>query len=50
MKLSYIVLLVVCSATMVACSKSALERAKDVNNVLQQSEEKKRQQLEEMER
>ena len=65
MKLSYIILLVICSATMLACSKSgdeensehflseqqrALDRAKDVNNVLQQSEEKKRQQLEEMER
>jgi len=65
MKLHYIVLLVVFSATMLACSKPdegenkehflsdqqrALERAQDVNNVIQQSEERKRQQLENMER
>ena len=65
MKLHGIVLLVVMSVTMVACSKSgeeensehflsgqqrALERAKDVNNLVQDAEEKRRQQLENMER
>jgi len=65
MKLLHIILLFVFSVTIVACSKSdegenkehflsdqqrALERAKDVNNVIQEAEEKKRQQLENMER
>lgn len=64
MKLLYIILLLVFSATMAACSKSeeensehflsgqqrALERAKDVNNLVQDAEEKRRQQLENMER
>ena len=60
MKLLYIMLLVTSSATLLACSNSgeedgehflsgqqrALERAQDVNNVIQQAEDKKRQQLE----
>lgn len=65
MKLQTIILFVALSALLVACSKSddqesqehflsdqqrALERAQDVNNVIQQTEEKKRQQLESMER
>lgn len=64
MKLLYIMLLVTSSATLLACSNSgeedgehflsgqqrALERAQDVNNVIQQAEDKKRQQLENMER
>lgn len=65
MKLQTIILLFALSALLVACSKSddqesqehflsdqqrALERAQDVNNVIQQTEEKKRQQLESMER
>ena len=65
MKLQTIILLFALSALLMACSKSddqesqehflsdqqrALERAQDVNNVIQQTEEKKRQQLEGMER
>jgi len=65
MKLQTIILLFALSALLMACSKSddqesqehflsdqqrALERAQDVNNVIQQTEEKKRQQLESMER
>ena len=64
MKLLHIILLTLCCTTMVACSKSdqedgehflsgqqrALERAQDVNNVIQQAEDKKREQLENMER
>jgi septal ring factor EnvC (AmiA/AmiB activator) len=65
MKLQTIILLFALSALLMACSKSddqesqehflsdqqrALERAQNVNNVIQQTEEKKRQQLESMER
>ncbi|WP_455196291.1 hypothetical protein [Kaarinaea lacus] len=65
MKLRTIILLFALSALLMACSKSddqesqehflsdqqrALERAQNVNNVIQQTEEKKRQQLESMER
>ncbi|WP_455200225.1 hypothetical protein [Kaarinaea lacus] len=65
MKLHSIILLVIMSVSMAACSKSgedengehflseqqrALERAKDVNNLVQDAEEKRRQQLENMER
>ena len=65
MKLLSILFLIVIGATQIACSKSddqenqehflsgqqrALERARDVDNVIQQAEEKKRQQLENMER
>lgn len=64
MKLANFLLLVVLSVSLMACAKSdeenqehflsdqqrALERAQDVNNVIQQAEEKKRQQLENMER
>jgi uncharacterized lipoprotein YehR (DUF1307 family) len=65
MKLQKIILLVVLGVSLMACSKSddqegqehflsgqqrALERAQDVDNVIQQAEEKKRQQLENMER
>jgi|GEM_PF-5233789 len=65
MKLQKIILLVALGASLAACSKSddqenqehflsgqqrALERAQDVENVIQQAEEKKRQQLENMER
>lgn len=65
MKLQIITLLVALGVSLMACSKSddqesqehflsdqqrALERAQDVDNVIQQAEEKKRQQLENMER
>jgi uncharacterized lipoprotein YehR (DUF1307 family) len=65
MKLLNILLLTVLSVSLFACSKSddqenqehflsgqqrALERAQDVNNVIQQAEDKKRQQLENIER
>ncbi|WP_455208315.1 hypothetical protein [Kaarinaea lacus] len=65
MKLLNILFLIFIGATLIACSKSddqenqehflsgqqrALERARDVDNVIQQAEEKKRQQLENMER
>ena len=65
MKLLNILLLTALSVSLFACSKSddqenqehflsgqqrALERAQDVNNVIQQAEDKKRQQLEDIER
>lgn len=65
MKLLNILLLTALSVSLFACSKSddqenqehflsgqqrALERAQDVNNVIQQAEDKKRQQLENIER
>ncbi|WP_455223151.1 hypothetical protein [Kaarinaea lacus] len=65
MKLQNILFIVAISALLFACSKSdeqkteehflsgqqrALERAQDVNNVIQQAEEKQRKQLENMER
>ncbi len=65
MKLLKLFLMIIIGSTPIACSRSddqktqehflsgqqrALERAQDVNNVLQQAEEKKRQQLEDTER
>ena len=62
MKLLKVLLMITMGAMLIACSKSddqehflsgqqrALERAQDVNNVIQQAEDKKRQQLENMER